>query len=107
MDQVFFSNDPEERGWKTILWKETHGRQKTNIVHIDPTNFDMFKVDNNDAYVSLRAPKSIDESMQPIIVTMGGSIVVVGDLVGNVPIGGVDDGTNSLEEYATTFDSDN
>jgi hypothetical protein len=43
--------------------------------------------------------------MQPIVI-MGCSIVVVGDLVGNVPTGGVDDGTDSLEEYATS-DNDN
>jgi hypothetical protein len=58
-----------------VLWKEPHGRRITNVVHIDPTDFDMFKLDSDDAYVSLRVPKSIDESMQPI-VTMGGSIIV-------------------------------
>ncbi len=41
------------------------------------------------------------------IVTLGVSNVVVGNLVGNVLNGGVDDGTDSLEEYATTSDSDN
>jgi len=87
-----------------VLWKEPHGRRITNVVHIDPIDFDMFKLDSDDAYVSLQVPKSIDESMQPI-VTMGGSIIVVGDLVvGNVPTRGVDNGTNSLKEYATTFD---
>jgi hypothetical protein len=66
----------------------------------------MLKLDSDDAYVSQRAPKSINESMQPI-VTLGGSNVVVGNLVGNVLNGGVDNGTDSLKEYATTFDSDN
>jgi hypothetical protein len=45
----------------------------------------MFKLHNDDSYVSLRAPKSIDESMQPIVIVGG---FIVGDLVGNVFIRG-------------------
>jgi len=89
-----------------VLRKEPHERQITNLVHTNPTKFDMFKLDSDDAYVGQRAPKSIDESMQPI-VTLGGSNVVVGNLVGNLLSGGVDDGIDSLKEYATTFNCDN
>jgi hypothetical protein len=35
----------------------------------------MFKLNNDDAYVSLQAPKSIDESMQPIMIVGGSTIV--------------------------------
>lgn len=35
----------------------------------------MFKLNNDDAYVSLQAPKSIDESMQPIVIVGGYTIV--------------------------------
>jgi hypothetical protein len=58
----------------------------------------MFKLKNDDAYVGLQAPISIDESIQPIII-MGGFIIIV------VLNGGENDGTNS-EEYATTYNND-
>jgi hypothetical protein len=35
----------------------------------------MLKLNNDDAYVSLQAPKSIDESMQPIMIVGGSTIV--------------------------------
>ncbi len=92
-----------------VLQKEPCGRWIIHIIHITPIEFDMFKLNNDDAYVSLQAPKSIDESMQPIMIVGGSTIVCwwFGDLVGNVFTRGKNDGTNTLKEYATTFDCDN
>jgi len=58
----------------------------------------MFKLENDDAYVGLQAPISIDESIQCTII-MGSFTVTI------VPNGVEDDGTNS-EEFATTYNSD-
>jgi hypothetical protein len=58
-----------------VLWKESRGRWITDIVHTNPIEFDMLKLDNDDAYLSLRTPKSIDKSMQPVVI-VGGFIVV-------------------------------
>lgn len=58
-----------------VLQKEPCGRWIIHIIHITPIEFDMFKLNNDDAYVSLQAPKSIDESMQPIVI-VGGFIIV-------------------------------
>jgi hypothetical protein len=66
----------------------------------------MFRLENDDAYVGLHAPISIDESIQPIVI-VGSFIVVAIDLVINVPNGGENDGAESVEEYATTFSNDN
>jgi hypothetical protein len=88
------------------ITEKPHRKQIIDIVHIDSTKFDVFKLNSDDAYVGLLAPKSIDESIQPIM-NAGGSTIVVSNLVGNVFIGGVDDGIDSLKEYATTFDNDN
>jgi hypothetical protein len=58
-----------------VLQKEPCGRWIIHIIHITPIEFDMFKLNNDDAYVSLQAPKSIDESMQPIMIVGGSTIV--------------------------------
>jgi hypothetical protein len=58
----------------------------------------MFKLENDDAYVGLQAPISIDESIQRTII-MGSFTVTI------VLNGGEDDGINS-EEFATTYNSD-
>jgi hypothetical protein len=65
----------------------------------DPTKFDMFRLKNDDARVSLQAPISIDKAIQPIVI-MGGFTIIV------VPNGGEDDGTNSDEEYVKDSNSD-
>lgn len=57
-----------------VLQKEPRGRWIIDIIHITPIEFDMFKL-NIVAYVSLQAPKSIDESMQPIMIVGGSTIV--------------------------------
>ncbi len=68
-------------------------------VQSDPIEFDMFRLENNDAYVGLQAPISIDETIQPTVI-VGGSTVTV------VPHGGEDDGANSDEEYVGDSNSD-
>ncbi len=80
VDQVFFSNDFKERGWKVVIKKEPCGRQVIDKVQIDLTKFDMFKLENDDAYVGLQAPMSIDKLVQ-LVVIVAGSIVVATYLV--------------------------
>jgi hypothetical protein len=41
---MFFSNDPKERGWKAMLWKEPYGRHVIDNVQIDHCDFDMFRL---------------------------------------------------------------
>jgi hypothetical protein len=53
VDQVFFSNDLKERRWKVVVKKEPCGRRVTNKVHVNLTKFDMFRLNNLDAYVGL------------------------------------------------------
>lgn len=102
--KCFFPNDPKERGWKVILWKEPGGRHVIDNVQIDLCEFDMFRLQNDDAYAGLQAPITFDESIQPILI-VGGSTIVVEDLIPVVLNGMVNDGTNSVEEYAT-FNND-
>jgi hypothetical protein len=66
----------------------------------------MFKLKNDDAYVGLQAPISIDELNQPTMI-IGGSILVVGDLAIDV-LNAKDqsDGANIEKEYATKSSSD-
>jgi hypothetical protein len=59
----------------------------------------MFRLENDDAYLGLQVPISIDEAIQPIVIVGGFAITVVLD-------GGEDDGTNSDEEYVGDFNSD-
>ncbi len=105
VDQIFFPSDPKERGWKIILWKEPYGRHVIDNVQIDLREFDMFKLQNDDAYAGLQAPITIDESIQ-LVVIVGGSTIVVEDLIHVVFNGMANDGTNNVEEYAITFNSD-
>jgi hypothetical protein len=61
----------------------------------------MFRLENVDEYVGLQALVSIDESIQPTII-LGGCIVNVVDVVVDIF-----DGTDSLEEFDSKFDSEN
>ncbi len=99
VDQVVFCNDPKERGWKLVLRKEPHGKWVTKQVQSDPTKFDMFRLENDNAYVVLQAPISIDEAIQPTMIVGGSTITIV-------PHGGEDDGANSVEEYVGDSNSD-
>lgn len=99
VNQVFFSNDPKERGWKVVLKKKPHKKRVTKQVQSNRTKFDMFRLEKNDAYVGLQTPISIDEANQRAVI-VGGSIVIV------APHGGEDDGANSDEEYAGDCSSD-
>jgi hypothetical protein len=103
--KCFFPNDPKERGWKVILWKEPCGRHVIDNVQIDLCEFDMFRLQNDDAYAGLQVLITIDESIQPVVI-VGGFTIVVKDLIPIVLNGMANDGTNSVEEYATTFNSD-
>jgi hypothetical protein len=66
----------------------------------------MFRLENVDEYVSLQAPISLDESIQPRIV-LGGFIVNVVDVVVDTLDGEEDDGTDNLEEFDSNSDSEN
>ncbi len=103
--KCFFPSDPKERGWKVILWKEPCGRHIIDNVQIDLRGFDMFRLQNDDAYVGLQAAIIVDESIQPIVIVEG-STLVVKYLIPDVFNGMANDGIDSVEEYATTFNSD-
>ncbi len=77
VDQMFFSNDPKERGWKVVLKKEPHGKWVTEQVQFDPIEFDMFRPKNNDAYVGLQAPSSTDEAIQPTVIVEGSIVTIL------------------------------
>jgi hypothetical protein len=47
--------------------KQPHGRWTTNEIQNDPTQFHMFMLKNDDAYVGLQALVSISDSIQPIM----------------------------------------
>jgi hypothetical protein len=56
--------------------------------------------------MGLQAPISIDESIHPTIV-LGGSIVSATDVVVDALDGEENDGTNNLEGFDSSFDSEN
>jgi hypothetical protein len=70
VDQVFVSNDLKEKGWKVVVRKEPCGRQVIDKVQIDLTKFDMFKLENDDAYVGLQAPISFGELVQLVVIVI-------------------------------------
>jgi hypothetical protein len=74
-------------------------------VQIDLHEFDMFRLQNDDAYVGLQAPITVDESIQPIVI-VGGFTIVVKNVIPNVFNGMANDGIDNVEEYTTTFNSD-
>ncbi len=65
----------------------------------------MFRLQNDDAYACLQAPITIDESIQPIVI-VGGFTIVVKDLIHDVFNAMENDGIDNVEEYATTFNND-
>jgi hypothetical protein len=56
----------------------------------------MFRLENDDAYVGLQVPISIDESIQPILIR--GCSTIVGAFNG-----GANDEVNNVKECATTL----
>jgi hypothetical protein len=75
--------------------------------YIGLIKFDIFKLENDDAYVCSQAPISIEKSIQYTII-LEGSIIVVVDLVAIVLANGGEDHdeANKIEKYATTFYND-
>ncbi len=59
-----------------------------------------------DEYVSLRTPNSIDEMVQPTIITRG-CVVNVVNVVAIALDGESNDGTNNLEDFDTSSISQN
>jgi hypothetical protein len=53
VEQVLFSIDPKERGWKVILWKEPHGRCVTKNVQVNHVEFDMFRFEVVNEFLGL------------------------------------------------------
>ncbi len=86
------------------MWKEPCGRHIIDNVQIDLCGFDMFRLQNDDAYVGLQAAITVDESIQPIVIVEGSTLVKY--LIHDVFDGMANDGIDSVEEYATTFNSD-
>jgi len=75
--------------------------------YIGLIKFDIFKLENDDAYVCSQAPIFIEKSIQSIIILQGSIVVVVDLVVIVLPNGGEDhDEANKIEKYATTFYSD-
>jgi hypothetical protein len=106
VEKVFFSRcDYKERGWKLVLGKDPHGRQITESIQLNPTEFDMFRVGNADDYSGLQVPVSIQETNQlPNIA--GGFIVNAIDLNADDSEGNQDNGFDSLEDYASDNSND-
>jgi len=65
----------------------------------------MFRLNKFDAYVGLQDPISIDESIQ-LLVIVGGTTVVIANLVTNVHSGWESDGVESVEEDVATYGND-
>ncbi len=85
--------------------KEPCQRQVIDKVQIDFIDFDMFMLENLDAYVGVQAPISIDESIQPFLI-IGGTTIVTTYLVIDVPNGEETNKVESVEEVVATHDSD-
>jgi hypothetical protein len=52
-----------------VLRKDPHGRQITKSIQLEPTKFDMFRVDNVDDYSGLQVLVPIQETNQlPTII---------------------------------------
>jgi hypothetical protein len=85
--------------------KEPCQIQVTDKVHIDFIKFDMFMLENLDAYVGVQAPISIDESIQPLVI-IGSTTIATTYLVIDVPSGGEIDRIESAEEDVATYDND-
>ncbi len=64
----------------------------------------MFMLQSDDAYASLQAPISIDESIQPPII-IGGSIVVVEEFILDVLIKVANSGVDGVKEYDSSFNN--
>ncbi len=100
-NKFFFLVTKRERGWKLVLQKDPYGRWITEIIQVDLTKFDMFRLDNIDDYTCLQAPLSIQESIQPATI-VGGSIVAPLYFIANE---GEDDGIDNTIKYATSCDN--
>jgi len=65
--------------------------------YIGLIEFDMFKLENDDAFIRSQASIPIDKSIQSIIILKGSIIVVVDLVVIVLSNGGEDDEANKLE----------
>jgi hypothetical protein len=70
-------------------------------------DFDVFKLENVDEYISLKSSIFIDELVQPTIVARGSIVIIVVDVVVDGPNGVVDNENDNLEEFDTNYDNEN
>jgi hypothetical protein len=70
-------------------------------------DFDVFKLENVDEYISLKSSIFIDEPVQPTIVARGSIVIIVVDVVVDAPNGVVDNENDNLEEFDTNYDNEN
>ncbi len=106
VEQVFFSRcDYTERGWKVVLRKDPDGRQIKESIHLNATEFDMFRVGNADDYSGLQVPVSIQETNQLPTIAAGFTVNAI-DLNADDSEGDQDNGFDSLEDYASGNSND-
>jgi len=105
VEQVFFSIDPKEKGWKVVLRKYPRGKQITRDVNFDLIDLDMFRIENDDSYTNLQAPISILEVTQITTIVGGVPLVPIG-LV-NVIVGTNQDNHDNDPQSANEFDGPN
>jgi len=68
---MFFFVNLKEKKWNVILRKDPHGKQVTRGVDFDPTNLDIFRIENDDSYIGLQAPISILEVIKKTTIVEG------------------------------------
>ncbi len=106
IEQVFFSKDPKEKGWKVILQKDPLWRCVIGSVETNPINLDMFRIDNADRYIGLQALVFVPKSIQKVIV-VGGLTITSVDLVVDGDVGMIDNNANNLKECGQSSSSNN
>ncbi len=80
VEQVLFSNDPKERGWKVVLCEDPYRRQVARGVEFDPQALYMLSIEIDNRYTSLQAPISFPKTTQ-ISTIVGGVPLMLANLV--------------------------
>ena len=91
-DQVFFSNDEDEPGWKVVLQTEERGRRIDSELE-EEEETEMFRMENNTNFERLRQASTIPESHPNLLLT--GRNLKINELLGE-----------GIEEANEFFDRD-
>lgn len=91
-DQVFFSDEEDEPGWKVVLRTEVRGRRIDNEME-DPDEHPMFSMGSDYDFEGLRVPESIPERNPDPLPT--GRNIQINEIINAV-----------VEEEAVVFDRD-